>query len=126
MIQNSDIIVAETKDAVLELIIGQCRWISKLDDVDSILDSDFFDSVGVPETQIVFGEESGDSGVTWMRSDISNFNKQGDPIVGGRTLGVGGLEVLSADVVLSIADVNQNVELIVSVSGQSLVVQFVN
>lgn len=126
MIQNSDIIVAETKDAVLVLIIGQCRWVSKLDDVDSILDSDFFDSVGVPEAQIVFGEESGDSSVTWMRSDISNFNKQGDPIVGGRTLGVGCLEVLSADVVLSIADVNQNVELIVSVSGQSLVVQFIN
>ena len=75
MIQNSDIVVAETKDAVLELIIGQYRWVSKLDDVDSILDSDFFDSVGVPEAQIVFGEESGDSGVTWMRSDISNFNK---------------------------------------------------
>lgn len=94
--------------------------------MDIVVNSDIFDSVGIPESPVVCCEKSGNFWVRWVRDDIGNFNKQRNPVILWWSSSAGSFEVFSVDVEFSIANVNENVELVLSIWGEEVVFRFVN
>ena len=71
-------------------------------------------------------KELDDSMVILVSVDIFNFNEEKNPVIFTEAVGVGGMEVFSVNVELSVVDINQNVELVFAFSAEKVIWLFVD
>ena len=101
------------------------KKISESDDVNSVVDSDLFNSMCIPESPVIGNEISWNGSISCMRLDVRNSNKKWNPIVLWRAFCVCGLEVFSINVVSAVTNVHQEIELLLSVWCKEVIFWFV-
>lgn len=89
--------------------------------MDSVVNSNVFNSVSIPEIPMVGSKEFSDFSVRFVSLYIDNLSKKRNPIVFGRACSAGSFEIFSVNVEFSITNVNQNVELVFSLRCEEVV-----
>lgn len=71
-------------------------------------------------------EELDYSVVGFVGVNVLNFDEKWKPVVLTKTVGAGGMEVLSVNVEFPIADINQNIELIFPFGWEKVIFRLIN